>query len=94
LEERAVPLERNVARGELTTGTTTAVPKATSVADWCAAHRTKTARKAPAEARTCLMHCFIAPSAAAVVIRGGSVNGLTAWKTKDGKSLKQLDAQA
>ncbi len=37
---------------------------------------------------------FSTPSAAAVVIHGGSANGLTAWKTKDGKSLKQLDEQA
>ena len=36
---------------------------------------------------------FSSPSGAAVVIHGGSVNGLTAWKTKDGKSLKQLDEQ-
>jgi hypothetical protein len=36
---------------------------------------------------------FSSPSAAAVVIHGGSANGLTAWKTKDGKSLKQLDEQ-
>ena len=34
---------------------------------------------------------FPSPSAAAVVIHGGSANGLTAWKTKDGTSLKQLD---
>jgi hypothetical protein len=37
---------------------------------------------------------FSSPSAAAAVIHGGSANGLTAWKTKDGKSLKQLDEQA
>ena len=37
---------------------------------------------------------FSSPSAAAVVIHGGSANGLTAWKTKDGKSLKQLDERA
>ncbi len=37
---------------------------------------------------------FTSPSAAAVVIHGGSANGLTSWKTKDGKSLKQLDEQA
>ena len=37
---------------------------------------------------------FSSPSAAAVVIHGGSANGLTAWKAKDGKSLKQLDEQA
>lgn len=36
---------------------------------------------------------FSSPSSAAVVIHGGSANGLTAWKTKDGKSLKQLDEQ-
>ncbi|MGE0644264.1 MAG: GIY-YIG nuclease family protein [Nitrospira sp.] len=37
---------------------------------------------------------FTSPSAAAVVIHGGSANGLTAWKTSDGKSLKLLDEQA
>jgi hypothetical protein len=37
---------------------------------------------------------FSSPSAAAAVIYGGSANGLIAWKTKDGKSLKQLDEQA
>jgi predicted type IV restriction endonuclease len=37
---------------------------------------------------------FSSPSAAAVVIHGGSANGLIAWKTKDGKSLRQLDEQA
>lgn len=37
---------------------------------------------------------FSSPSAAAVAVHGGSANGLTAWKTKDGKSLKQLDEQA
>jgi hypothetical protein len=34
---------------------------------------------------------FSSPSTAAGVIRGGSANGLTAWKTKDGITLKQLD---
>jgi len=34
------------------------------------------------------------PSAAAAVIHGGSANGLIAWKTEGGKSLKQLDEQA
>lgn len=34
---------------------------------------------------------FTSPSAAAVVIHGGSANGLIVWKTKDGRSLKQLD---
>jgi len=37
---------------------------------------------------------FSSPSAAAVVVHGGSANGLTAWKTKDGRLLKQLDEQA
>jgi len=34
---------------------------------------------------------FSSPSAAAVVVRGGSANGLTAWRSADGKTLKQLD---
>jgi hypothetical protein len=37
---------------------------------------------------------FSSPSAAAGVIHGGSANGLTAWQTEGGKSLKQLDEQA
>jgi len=37
---------------------------------------------------------FSSPSAAAVVIHGGSANGLTAWKTQAGITLKQLDEQA
>ncbi len=37
---------------------------------------------------------FSSPSAAAAVIHGDSANGLTAWKTEDGKTLKQLDEQA
>jgi hypothetical protein len=37
---------------------------------------------------------FSSPSAAAVVVHGGSANGLTAWKTEGGKTLKQLDEQA
>jgi hypothetical protein len=37
---------------------------------------------------------FSSPSAAAAVIQGGSANGLTAWKTEDGKTLRQLDEQA
>jgi hypothetical protein len=36
---------------------------------------------------------FSSPSAAAVVVHGGSANGLTAWKNQDGKTLKQLDEQ-
>jgi hypothetical protein len=37
---------------------------------------------------------FTSPSAAAVVVHGGSANGLTAWKAEDGRTLKQLDEQA
>jgi len=37
---------------------------------------------------------FTSPSAAAAVIHGGSANGLIAWKTKDGVSLKELDEEA
>lgn len=36
---------------------------------------------------------FSSPSAAAAAIHGGSANGLIAWKTENGKSLKQLDEQ-
>jgi hypothetical protein len=36
---------------------------------------------------------FSSPSAAATVIHGGSANGLLAWKTKDGKTLKELEAE-
>jgi hypothetical protein len=36
---------------------------------------------------------FSSPSSAAAVIYGGSANGLIVWRTKDGKSLKQLDEQ-
>jgi hypothetical protein len=36
---------------------------------------------------------FASPSGAAAVIHGGSANGLTAWKTENGTSLKQLDEQ-
>ena len=34
---------------------------------------------------------FSSPSAAAATVHGGSANGLTAWKTKDGTTLKELD---
>lgn len=34
---------------------------------------------------------FSSPSAAAAVIHGGSANGLTAWKDKNGKSLKDIE---
>lgn len=34
---------------------------------------------------------FASPSAAAAVVQGGGANGLTAWRTEDGTTLKQLD---
>jgi hypothetical protein len=34
---------------------------------------------------------FSSPSAAAAAIRGGGANGLTAWKNRDGETLKQLE---
>lgn len=37
---------------------------------------------------------FSSPSAAAAVIHGGSANGLIAWRTAEGKSLKELDEEA
>jgi hypothetical protein len=35
---------------------------------------------------------FASPSAAATVVQGGSANGLLAWKSTDGKTLKELEA--
>lgn len=35
---------------------------------------------------------FPSPSSAAAVIHGGTANGLTAWKDKHGKTLKELEA--
>jgi hypothetical protein len=35
---------------------------------------------------------FSSPSAAATVVHGGSANGLLSWKSKDGKTLKDLEA--
>ena len=37
---------------------------------------------------------FTSPSSAAVVVHGGSANGLTAWKNQAGESLKQLEETA
>jgi predicted type IV restriction endonuclease len=34
---------------------------------------------------------FTSPSTAAAMVRGGATNGLTGWKTSDGKSLKELE---
>lgn len=36
---------------------------------------------------------FPSPSAAAAVVHGGTANGLTAWKNKLGKSLKELESE-
>ncbi len=36
---------------------------------------------------------FSSPSAAAAVIHGGHANGLTAWKNKAGKTLKEIESQ-
>jgi len=38
-------------------------------------------------------HEFGSPSTAGAVVRGGATNGLTAWKTQDGRTLKDLEAQ-
>jgi len=35
---------------------------------------------------------FSSPSAAAAIIHGGHANGLTAWRTSEGKTLKALEA--
>jgi hypothetical protein len=35
---------------------------------------------------------FASPSAAAAVVHGGHANGLTAWKTSGGKTLKELES--
>ncbi|HXT40110.1 MAG TPA: GIY-YIG nuclease family protein [Candidatus Angelobacter sp.] len=37
---------------------------------------------------------FSSPSAAAAVVCGGHVNGLTAWRNADGKNLKQIEGAA
>jgi hypothetical protein len=36
---------------------------------------------------------FSSPSAAAAVIHGGHANGLTAWKNRDGKTLKEIESK-
>jgi hypothetical protein len=36
---------------------------------------------------------FSSPSAAAAVIHGGQANGLTAWRNKKGKTLKELESR-
>jgi len=36
---------------------------------------------------------FSSPSAAGAAVRGGATNGLKAWKTSDGKSLKELEKE-
>ena len=37
---------------------------------------------------------FASPSAAASIIRGGNANGMTDWKSKDGKTLRELESAA
>ncbi len=37
---------------------------------------------------------FTSPSAAAAIICGGHVNGLTAWRNSEGKNLKEIEATA
>ena len=37
---------------------------------------------------------FSSPSAAAATVHGGGANGLTEWKTQDGRTLKELDEMA
>jgi Domain of unknown function (DUF4357) len=37
---------------------------------------------------------FTSPSGAGSVIRGGSTNGLTSWRTADGVTLKELEVQS
>ncbi|WP_278299127.1 DUF4357 domain-containing protein [Caloramator proteoclasticus] len=34
---------------------------------------------------------FHSPSYAAAFVIGGNVNGLTQWKTKDGRTLKEIE---
>lgn len=36
---------------------------------------------------------FGSPSAAGAIVRGGSTNGLTVWRTADGKTLKELEKE-
>jgi hypothetical protein len=36
---------------------------------------------------------FSSPTAAAAVVQGGTVNGLTAWRDKDGRTLKEIEDQ-
>jgi len=35
---------------------------------------------------------FSSPSAAAAVVHSGHANGLTAWKNKEGKNLKEIES--
>jgi hypothetical protein len=36
---------------------------------------------------------FASPSAAAAVVHGGHANGLIAWKTEDGNTLKEIESE-
>jgi hypothetical protein len=35
---------------------------------------------------------FSSPSSAAAVVHGGHANGLTAWRTKQGRTLKEIES--
>jgi hypothetical protein len=35
---------------------------------------------------------FSSPSSAAAVVHGGHANGLTAWKDKNGRTLKEIES--
>lgn len=64
---------------------------------WVLAHRNKLIEeKSLVEQNNILVFTkdveFSSPSAAAAVIHGGSANGLLAWKTQDGKSLKEIES--
>ena len=37
-------------------------------------------------------YIFSSPSTAAVIVMGRSANGLTEWKSKDGKTLKEFES--
>lgn len=54
-----------------------------------------TIKKAPVNEQGVLQEdlLFTSPSYAAMFVIGKSANGLTSWKTSDGKTLKMLEAE-
>ncbi len=78
----------------------TAVPDVRpSARDWVRALRQQLKEEGSLVVKDDLLHFtkdveFSSPSAAAAAIRGGNTNGLTAWRTEEGVTLKQLDEQA